>query len=104
MIRLFIFKLFLAILLFGSVGASAQDCESSAFEDLLKAKLSNGFVHKKTVLIEESAMSGGSKSYKFTFTKGSLYQVHMSNFRGEQKHVKIELYDKTGQLVRVGDL
>ena len=98
--RLFLFKLFLAFLLLASFEAQAQDCQSGAFEDLLKAKLSKGFVHKKTVTLDKSSMtSNGSAVYKFTFTKGSLYQIHMSNFRGEQKAVKIELLDKNGQLV-----
>lgn len=97
--RLLFIKLFLALLLFASSEARAQDCQSTAFEDLLKAKLSKGFVHKKTVSVGSGAMSNGTATYKFAFTKGSLYQIHMSNFRGEQKNVKIELFDKSGQLV-----
>ena len=97
--RLFLFQLVLALLLIASYEAKAQDCQSAAFEDLLKAKLSKGFVHKKTINLNQSSMSGGSSNFKFNFTKGSLYQIHMSNFRGEQKSVKIELYDKNGQLV-----
>jgi hypothetical protein len=97
--RLLNINILIVFMLFAFQKVNAQECQAGAFEELLKAKLSKGFIHKKTMVLDKSAMPGGSASIKLTFTKGSLYQIHMSNFRGESKGLKIDLYDKSGQLV-----
>lgn len=88
----------MAFLLLGNINASAQSCNAMAYEKSNVLRLSNNFVHKHTFELNK-ANSKGEIEETFIFSKGVLYMLNVSNYKGQEKNIIVELYDQNGKLV-----
>ena len=84
-------------LFFSSLKVNAQ-CAAKDFEKSNILRLSKNFDHKHTFVLDKADATGEISS-SFIFNKGTLYMMNVSNYRGEEKNIIVELYDQNGKLV-----
>lgn len=88
-------------LVFGTGDANAQ-CNAKQYEQSNLIRMPSGFKHKHTFEIDKSVVDAkGEVEMTFILNKGTLYMLNMSNFRGEEKNIVIELYNQRKELVAV---
>ena len=85
-------------LILGSYNASAQSCNAMAFEKSNILRLSKNFTHKHTFDLSK-VNSKGELEKTYIFNVGKLYMLNVSNFKGQEKNIIVELYDQNGVLV-----
>lgn len=85
-------------LMLGSYNAYAQSCNAMAFEKSNILRLSRNFTHKHTFDLSK-ANSKGELQNTYIFNKGKLYMLNVSNYKGQEKNIIVELYDQNGVLV-----
>lgn len=86
------------LLLASNNTASAQSCNAMTFEKSNILRLSKNFIHQHTFDLKK-ANSKGEIEETFIFTKGKLYMMNVSNYKGQEKNIIVELYDQKGTLV-----
>lgn len=83
--------------LFFSFKTNAQ-CSAMDFEKSNILRLSKNFEHKHTFTLDK-VDEAKENSSSYIFNKGTLYMMNVSNYRGEEKNIIVELYDQNGKLV-----
>ena len=73
-------------------------CNAKTFEKSNILRLSKNFSHIHTFELNK-ANSKGELKETFIFNKGTLYMLNVSNFRGQEKDIIVELYNQKGELV-----
>lgn len=100
MVKRIMYPLIICImfLLLGNYNASAQSCNAMAFEKSNILRLSKNFTHKHTFDLSK-ASSKGEIEKTYIFSKGKLYMLNVSNFKGQEKNIIVELFDQNGVMV-----
>lgn len=79
---------------------SSAQCNAIQFKNKNISKLANGFTYKHTFELNKGQVnSKGEMEFTYIFNKGTLYMMNMSNDKGEEKNVIIELYNQDKKLV-----
>lgn len=90
--------LLVAFAMFFSARNAEAQCMAKDFEKSNILRLSKNFEHKHTFMLDKPD-AGGEVASTYIFTKGTLYMMNISNYRGEEKNIIVELYDQNGKLV-----
>lgn len=79
---------------------SMAQCDAIKYKSKNIAKLANGFSYKYTFdLSKGQKNSNGKIEFTYILNKGTLYMMNVSNEKGEERNIIMELYNQDGKLV-----